>query len=64
MFDIKKYKKCNVKISIRLPEDINITLRKIAKAEHMSFNNVLVSCVNYSLDNINLDKYKDVNIDE
>ena len=31
MFEITKYKKSNVKLSIRLPEDINNTLRKIAK---------------------------------
>ena len=44
MFEISKYKKSNVKISIRLPEKINETLKKIAKKEDMSFNNVIVSC--------------------
>ena len=33
MFEISKYKKSNVKLSIRLPEDMNETLRKIAKKE-------------------------------
>ena len=33
MFEISKYKKRNVKLSIRLPEDMNETLRKIAKKE-------------------------------
>ena len=62
MFEITKYKKSNVKLSIRLPEDINNTLRKIAKKEQMSFNNVLVSCIQNSLDEMDLSKYEDVEI--
>lgn len=62
MFEITKYKKSNVKITIRLPEDINDMLKKIAKKEDMSFNNVLVSCIQNSLDEMDLEKYKDVNI--
>ena len=62
MFEISKYKKSNVKITIRLPENINDTLKKIAKKENMSFNNVLVSCIQNSLDEMDLDKYKDVDI--
>ena len=62
MFEISKYKKSNVKLSIRLPEKMNETLRKIAKKENMSFNNVLVSCIQNSLDEMDLDKYKDVDI--
>lgn len=62
MFEITKYKKSNVKITIRLPEDINDTLKRIAKKEDMSFNNVLVSCIQNSLDEMDLEKYKDVNI--
>ena len=31
MFEISKYKKSNVKISIRLHENINENLKKIAK---------------------------------
>ena len=38
MFEITKYKKSNVKISIRLPENMNEILRKIAIKENMSFN--------------------------
>lgn len=64
MFEISKYKKSNVKLSIRLPEKMNETLRKIAKKENMSFNNVLVSCIQNSLDEMDLDKYKNVNIYE
>ena len=62
MFEISKYKKSNVKITIRLPENINDTLRKIAKKENMSFNNVLVSCIQNSLDEMDLKKYDDVDI--
>ena len=64
MFEISKYKKSNVKLSIRLPEKMNETLRKIAKKQKMSFNNVLVSCIQNSLDEMDLDKYKDVDIYE
>lgn len=62
MFEITKYKKSNVKISIRLPEDMNEMLKKIAKKEKMSFNNVIVSCIQNSLDEMNLEKYKNVDI--
>ena len=62
MFEISKYKKSNVKISIRLPEKMNDTLRKIAIKEDMSFNNVIVSCIQNSLDEMDLDKYKDIDI--
>ena len=64
MVEISKYKKSNVKISIRLPENINETLKKIAKKEDMSFNNVIVSCIQNSLDEMDLKKYKDVELDE
>lgn len=57
MFEISKYKDSNVKLSIRLPESVDSTLRAIAKAEEMSYNNVLVSCVKYALDNMDLSKY-------
>lgn len=62
MFEISKYKKSNVKISIRLPENMNDTLRKIAKKENMSFNNVIVSCIQNSLDEMDLTKYDNVDI--
>lgn len=58
MFEIEKYKDSNVKVSIRLPESIDNTLRKVAEAENMSFNNVVVSCIKYALDNADLSKYK------
>ena len=64
MFEISKYKKSNVKLSIRLPENINDTLKKIAKEENMSFNNVIVSCIQNSLDEMDLNKYKNVEIIE
>ena len=58
MFEIGKYKDSNVKLSIRLPESIDNTLRRIAEVEDMSFNNVLVSCIKYALDNTDLSKYE------
>ena len=58
MFEIGKYKDSNVKLSIRLPESIDNTLRRIAEVEEMSFNNVLVSCIKYALDNTDLSKYE------
>ena len=64
MFEVSKYKKSNVKISIRLPENMNDTLKKIAKQENMSFNNVIVSCIQNSLDEMDLNKYKDVEISD
>ena len=62
MFQVTKYKKSNVKLSIRLPEDMNETLRKIAKKENMSFNNVIVSCIQNSLDQMDMEKYKKVHL--
>lgn len=62
MFQISKYKDSNVKLSIRLPENIDNTLRKIAFKEGMSFNNVLVSCIKYALDNMDLKEYENVEI--
>ena len=64
MFEISKYKKSNVKISIRLPENMNEMLKKIAKKENMSFNNVLVSCIEYALSETDLSKYEDVKLDD
>lgn len=64
MFEVSKYKKSNVKISIRLPENMNETLKKIAKKEAMSFNNVIVSCIQNSLDQMDLNKYKDIEISD
>lgn len=64
MFEISKYKKSNVKISIRLPENMNDTLKRIAKKENMNFNNVIVSCIQNSLDEMDLNKYKNIEISE
>ena len=62
MFEISKYKKSNVKISIRLPEKMNETLKKRAKKENMSYNNVIVSCIQNSIDEMDLSKYKDIEL--
>ena len=62
MFEVTKYKKSNVKISIRLPENMDEILRKIAKKENMSFNNVIVSCIQNSLDQMDLNQYNDIDL--
>lgn len=62
MFKISKYKDSNVKLSIRLPESIDTLLRKISIKEEMSYNNVLVSCVKYALDNMDTSIYEDVEL--
>ena len=59
MFEINKYKNSNVKLSIRLPENVDDLLRKIAKKEEMSYNNVLVSCIKYALENMDKTPYID-----
>lgn len=64
MFKISKYKDSNVKLSIRLPESIDTVLRKIAVKENMSYNNVLVSCVKYALDNMDVSEYDNVELKE
>lgn len=64
MLEFSKYKKVNTKLSIRLPENMDIMLRKIAKKEDMSFNNVLVSCIEYALSETDLSKYKNVKLDD
>ena len=64
MFEISKYKKSNVKISIRLPENMDLLLRKIAKKENMSYNNVIVSCIQNSLEQMDLKKYDNVKLTE
>lgn len=64
MFEISKYKDSNVKLSIRLPESIDNDLRKISIKENMSYNNVLVSCVKYALDNMDLKPYEKIELTE
>ena len=41
---------------------MNETLRKIAKKEEMSFNNVIVSCIQNSLAQIDLEQYQNIDI--
>ena len=49
MFDIEKFKNSNIQTSIRFPEDIYKELKTIAKKNNMSFNNVVISCIKYAL---------------
>ena len=41
---------------------MNETLKKIAKKENMSYNNVIVSCIQNSLDEMDLSKYKNLEL--
>lgn len=52
MFDLNKFKNSNIQISIRFPEDIYNNLKDLAKKNDMSFNNVVISCVKYALDDL------------
>lgn len=49
MFDIEKFKNSNIQTSVRFPEDIYNELKKLAKKNDMSFNNVVISCIKYAL---------------
>ena len=62
MFKVSKYKNSNVKLSIRLPENIDTLLRKIAVKEEMSYNNVLVSCIKYAIDNMDTTPYENIDL--
>lgn len=52
MLDLKKFKNSNVQTSVRFPEEIHDQLKELAKKNDMSFNNVVVSCVKYALNDI------------
>ena len=41
---------------------MNETLLKIAKKEEMSFNNVIVSCIQNYLDQMDLKQYQNIDI--
>lgn len=51
MFDLSKFKNSNIQTSVRFPEDIYNELKKLALKNNMSFNNVVISCVKYALEN-------------
>jgi len=50
MFDLSKFKNSNIQTSVRFPEDIYNEFKKLAKENGMSFNNVVISCIKYALD--------------
>lgn len=52
MFDLSKFKNSNIQTSVRFPEDIYNDLKKLAKKNDMSFNNVVISCVKYALEDM------------
>lgn len=52
MFDLKKFKNSNIQTSIRFPEEIYNQLKHLSKENDMSFNNVVISCIKYALEDI------------
>lgn len=52
MFDIEKFKNSNIQTSVRFPEPIYNELKSIAKKNDMSFNNVVISCIKYALEDM------------
>ena len=50
MFDIEKFKNSNIQVSVRFPEKIYKELKKISSDNNMSFNNVVISCIKYALE--------------
>ena len=56
MLDLSKFKNSNVQTSVRFPEDIYNKLKKLAKDNDMSFNNVVISCIQYALEDDNKKK--------
>lgn len=52
MFDLTKFKNSNIQMSIRFPEYIYNDLKKLAQKNDMSFNNVVISCIKYALEDI------------
>ena len=55
MFKLKK--ECNEyeNKSLRLPKDLIDTVQKLADENNMSFNKVIIQCVEYALDNMESD---------
>lgn len=52
MFDLKKFKNSNIQTSVRFPEDIYNKLKLMAEQNEMSFNNVVISCIKYALEDM------------
>lgn len=50
MIDLEKFKNSNIQTSVRFPEDIYNKLKKLATKNDMSFNNVVISCIKYALE--------------
>lgn len=65
MFKIEKFSKTNVSKTIRFTEELNAKLTALAKGENISFNELVLRCCQYALDeyagNVNL---KDMGKDE
>lgn len=52
MFDLKKYKNINIQTSIRFPQTIYNKLKLLSFQNEMSFNSVVISCIQYALNDL------------
>ncbi len=41
--------------SLRLPKDLIVQVQKLANENNLSFNRVIIQCIEYALDNIDKD---------
>lgn len=56
MFKLKKNYTEYENKSLRLPKDLIDKIQKLADENSMSFNRVVIQCVEYALDNMESDK--------
>ena len=54
MFEIKRPKSSNK--TIRMPNDLITELEKLANVNDISFNQLVVQCCQYALDNMNTEE--------
>ena len=59
MFVVKKNESFNK--TIRMPSDLISKIEKIAREKDISFNQVVVQCCEYALDNLETDENKKIN---
>ena len=51
-FRLEKLKKSNVRIGLRVPEDMYEEIAQIAQENMVSMNTLVISCIRYSLKNM------------
>ena len=52
MFELKKEYVEYENKSLRLPKDLIIKVQQLANQNNMSFNKVIIQCIEYALDNM------------